>query len=409
MKIDSAWREYFPLIAKSNNSYLDSAATSQKPKNVIASSRVFYNKYNANTNRGAYDLSVTATKVYEDCRHAVAKFLNAKNTNEIVFTKNATEASNLVAYSYGLDNLHAGDEVILSIMEHHSSIVPWQKVCKATGATLKYMYVNNNYELEKNEIDSKITKNTKIVVISSISNVLGTINDVGYITKAAHKVGAVVIADISQSIAHASFDVTKLDVDFALFSAHKMYGPQGIGVLYGKQQLLDKMSPFLMGGDMIEYVTEQTTTFAPLPNKFEAGTQNVAGAYGLKSAIEFIEGVSYKYIAKYENKLGEYLYNQLKALPFVDVYATTNKSNRSGVISFNIRGIHAHDVASILNSKGVCVRSGNHCAQPLVSYLKLDSTLRASIAIYNNSQDVDNLVSALTETYNKFKKYIKEW
>lgn len=408
MKIDSAWREYFSLIAKSNNSYLDSAATSQKPKNVIASSRVFYNKYNANTNRGAYDLSVTATKVYEDCRHAVAKFLNAKNTNEIVFTKNATEASNLVAYSYGLDNLHAGDEVILSIMEHHSSIVPWQKVCKATGATLKYMYVNNNYELEKNEIDSKITKNTKIVVISSISNVLGTINDVDYITKAAHKVGAVVIADISQSIAHAPFDVTKLNVDFVLFSAHKMYGPQGIGVLYGKQQLLDKMSPFLMGGDMIEYVTEQTTTFAPLPNKFEAGTQNVAGAYGLKSAIEFIEGVSYKYIAKYENKLGEYLYNQLKKLPFVDVYATTNKSNRSGVISFNIRGIHAHDVASILNSKGVCVRSGNHCAQPLVNYLKLDSTLRASVAIYNNSQDVDNLVSALTETYNKFKKYIKE-
>ncbi|MBR4745434.1 MAG: SufS family cysteine desulfurase [Clostridia bacterium] len=408
MKIDSKWREYFPLIAKSNSAYLDSAATSQKPKNVIASSRVFYTKYNANTNRGAYDLAVNATKVYEDCRRAVAKFLNAKNATQIIFTKNATEASNLVAYSYGLDNLHAGDEVVLSIMEHHSSIVPWQKICKVTGATLKYMYTNSNYELEKHEIDSKITKNTKIVVISSISNVLGAINNVDYITKVAHKVGAVVIADISQSIAHSPFDVTKLDVDFALFSAHKMYGPQGIGVLYGKQHLLEKMSPFLMGGDMIEYVTEQTTTFAPLPNKFEAGTQNVAGAYGLKSAIEFIQNVGYKYISEYENNLGEYLYNQLKALPFVDVYAPSNKCNRSGVISFNIRGIHAHDVASILNSKGVCVRSGNHCAQPLVSYLKLDSTLRASIAIYNNSQDVDKLISALTETYNKFKKYIKE-
>ena len=279
----------FPILENRKISYLDSGATTQKPIQVIKAVDEFYEKYNANPHRGAYSLSVEATEVYENTRTKIAKFINAKHREEIIFSKNATESLNLIAYSYGLENLKKDDEVVISIMEHHSNLVPWQKVTKKTGSKLKYMYINDEYELSEEEIKNKITDKTKIVAVTHVSNVLGTINNVKEIIKYAHKKGAVVIVDASQSIPHMRIDVQDLDADFLVFSGHKMLSPLGIGVLYGKKEILNKMTPFLMGGDMIEYVHEQETTFAPLPNKFEAGTQNVEGVVGLGAAIDYIE------------------------------------------------------------------------------------------------------------------------
>ena len=273
----------FPILQNKKIAYLDSSATTQKPIQVINAVEEYYKNYNANVHRGAYSLSVEASSAYENVREKIAKFINAKHPEEIIFSKNATESLNLLAYSYGLDNLKKDDEIVLSIMEHHSNLVPWQKVSKVTGSKLKYMYINENYEIPDEEIESKITKNTKIVGIVHISNVLGTINNVEKIIKQAHKNRAIVIVDATQSIQHMKIDVSALDADFLVFSGHKMLAPLGIGVLYGKKELLNKMNPFLMGGDMIEYVYEQETTYASLPNKFEAGTQNVGGVIGLRS------------------------------------------------------------------------------------------------------------------------------
>ena len=277
------FKDDFPILKNKDIAYLDSGATAQKPMQVINATYEFYKNYNANVHRGAYSLSVEASEIYENTRAKIAKFINARHPEEIIFTKNATESLNLIAYSYGLENLKKDDEIVLSIMEHHSNLVPWQKVSKATDSSLKYMYINDNFELSDEEIESKITKNTKIVGITHVSNVLGTINNIEKIIKYAHKNGAIVVVDASQSIPHMRVDVQKLDADFLVFSGHKMLAPLGIGVLYGKKELLNKMTPFLMGGDMIEYVYEQETTFAPLPNKFEAGTQNVEGVIGLRS------------------------------------------------------------------------------------------------------------------------------
>ena len=277
-------RKDFPLLKNRDIAYLDNGATTQKPIQVINTIKEFYEKYNANPHRGAYTLSVEATEVYENTRTKIAKFINAKHREEIIFSKNATESLNLIAYSYGMDNLKKDDEVVISIMEHHSNLVPWQKVTKITGSTLKYMYINTDFELSDEEIETKITDKTKIVGISHVSNALGTINNIKKIVKYAHKIGAIVLVDASQSIPHIKIDVQELDADFLVFSGHKMLAPLGIGVLYGKRNLLNKMTPFLMGGDMIEYVYEQDTTFAPLPNKFEAGTQNVGGVIGLRSS-----------------------------------------------------------------------------------------------------------------------------
>ena len=347
----------FPLLENSNIIYLDSGATTQKPLKVINTVDEFYKKYNANPHRGAYSLSVEATEIYEDTRTKIAKFINAKHREEIIFSKNATESLNLIAYSYGLENLKKDDEVVISIMEHHSNLVPWQKVTKKTGAKLKYMYINDEFELTDKEIEEKITDKTKIVGITHVSNVLGTINNVKKIIEYAHKKGAIVIVDASQSIPHMKIDVQELDADFLVFSGHKMLAPLGIGVLYGKKEILEKMTPFLMGGDMIEYVYEQETTFAMLPNKFEAGTQNVEGVIGLGAAIDYIENVGYDKIQQIENEVVSYAMQELKKLDYLTVYATPNKENHSSVISFNINGVHPHDVASILDSKGVCVRS----------------------------------------------------
>lgn len=397
----------FPLLENENITYLDSGATTQKPIQVIKAVEEFYKKYNANPHRGAYLLSVEATEQYENTRTKIAKFINAKHREEIIFSKNATESLNLIAYSYGLDNLKKDDEVVISIMEHHSNLVPWQKMTKQTGSKLNYMYINENYEITDEEIESKITDKTKIVGITHVSNVLGTINNVKKIIKYAHKKGAVVIVDASQSIPHMKIDVQDLDADFLVFSGHKMLAPLGIGVLYGKREILNKMTPFLMGGDMIEYVYEQETTFAPLPNKFEAGTQNVEGVIGLGAAIDYIENLGYDKIQEIEHEVISYARQELSKLDYLTLYTTPNEENHSSVISFNINGVHPHDVASILDSEGVCVRSGNHCAQPLMRFLGIDSTCRASFYIYNTKDDVDKLVKALDKAYNIFKNYIK--
>ena len=399
-------RKDFPIFDNKNITYLDSGATTQKPNQVIKTLGEFYAKSNANPHRGAYELSIEATEKYEETRKKIAKFINARFPEEIIFTKNASEALNLIAYSYGLENLKKEDEVVISIMEHHSNLVPWQYVSKKTESTLKYMYINKEYELTQEEIENKITEKTKIVAITHISNVLGTINNVKEIIKYAHKKGAIVIVDASQSIPHMKIDVQELNADFLVFSGHKMLAPLGIGVLYGKKEILDKMNPFLMGGDMIEYVYEQETTFAPLPNKFEAGTQNIEGVIGLGAAIDYIESIGYEKIQEIERELIDYARQELSKLKFLELYITPNKEKHSSVISFNIKGVHPHDVASILDSYGVCVRSGNHCAQPLMRFLKIDSTCRASFYLYNKKEDVDKLVQALKKAYNMFEKYI---
>lgn len=400
-------KKEFPIFANNPDMvYLDSAATTQKPQCVLDEAEKFYNFDNANPYRGNYKLSVTATECYNQARHTVANFINAKHDEEIIFTKNASEALNLVAYSYGMDNLSAGDEVVLSIMEHHSNLIPWQKVTKEKNAVLKYMYINSNFEITDSEIEEKITPKTKIVGIVSVSNVLGTINNIDKIIQKAHSVGAVVLVDICQSIAHHKFDAQQSNADFVVFSGHKMFAPLGIGVLYGKKEILEKMSPFLMGGDMIEYVYEQKTTFAPLPHKFEAGTQNVGGAVGLASAIKFIERIGIENIEKHEKSLLSYAYDKLKKLPFVTLYCSDNLDNVSSVLSFNVNGIHPHDVSSYLDANGVCVRAGNHCAQPLMRFLGIDSTCRMSLSVYNTTEDIDKLVEILEFIYEKFKKYI---
>ena len=342
-------KEDFPLLLNRDITYLDSGATSQKPQAVIDAIENFYKNLNANPHRGAYTLSQDATEIYENTRTKIAEFINAKHREEVIFSKNATESLNLIAYSYGLDKIQKDDEIVISIMEHHSNLVPWQKVAKTKNAKLNYMYINENFELSDEEIDA----------------------------------------------------------DFAVFSGHKMLAPLGIGILYGKREILNSISPFLMGGDMIEYVYEQDTTFARLPNKFEAGTQNVEGVVGLGAAIDYIENIGYDKIQEIEEDVVSYAREKLSKLDYLELYMTPNKENHQGVISFNIKGVHPHDVASILDSEGVCVRSGNHCAQPLMRFLGIDSTCRASFYLYNTKEDVDKLVNSLNKAYNMFKNYIK--
>ena len=406
MKTVEEIKKDFPLLENNMITYLDSGATSQKPIQVINRVQEFYERYNANPHRGAYNLSIEATEVYENTRKEIAKFINTRFPEEIIFSKNATESLNLIAYSYGMENVKQDDEIVLSIMEHHSNLVPWQKVAKAKGAKLNYMYINKDFELSEEEIKAKITDKTKIVGITHVSNVLGTINNIKEIIKYAHKKGAVVVVDLSQSIPHFEIDVQDLDCDFAVFSGHKMLAPLGIGVLYGKREILNKMEPFIMGGDMIEYVYEQYTTFAPLPNKFEAGTQNVEGVVGLGAAIEYIKNIGYKTIHQLEEEVLLYARQELSKLEYLDLYLTPNIKNHSGVISFNIKGVHPHDVASILDSCNVAIRSGNHCAQPLMRYLGIDSTCRASLYFYNTKEDIDKLVNGIQKAYKMFEKFI---
>jgi cysteine desulfurase/selenocysteine lyase len=399
-------RKDFDIIKNDDIAYLDSGATTQKPKYVIDAIKHYYEYDNANPHRGAYKLSIKATEVYDEAREKVKNFINAKDAREIVFTRNATESINLIAYSYGLNNIKKGDKIVISIMEHHSNLVPWQMVAKKTGATLEYIYTDENGYLKQEDIEKKIVPGVKMVGITQVSNVLGTINPVKEIVKKAHEVGAVAIVDASQSAPHMKVDVQDLDADFLVFSGHKMLSPLGIGVLYGKKNILDKMSPFLFGGDMIEYVYEQETTFAEVPTKFEAGTQNVEGAVGLGAAIDYLNKIGMDNVEKIEKEVLSYAMEELQKLDFITIYGPKELENHAAVISFNVNKVHPHDVASVLDSENVCIRSGNHCAQPLLRYMGLDSTCRASFYIYNTKEDVDRLIKALKKTRDIFKKWM---
>lgn len=390
----------FPLLNREINgrriAYLDNGATTQKPEQMIQSLCGYYGGCNANPHRGAYALSVQATDIYENARKRTAQFIKARRPEEIIFTKNATEALNLVAYSYGLSNVQAGDEIVISVSEHHSNLVPWQFVAKSKGAVLKYIYLEKDGNLSQEDIETKITDKTKIVAVTQVSNVLGLKNDVKAIVRKAHSVGAVAVIDGSQSVAHMAVDVADIDADFFAFSGHKMLSPMGIGVLYGKYELLDAMPPFLMGGDMIEYVQEQDTTWAEVPAKFEAGTQNVGGAAGLTAAIDYLEKITFESIEAIEKELVDYALPQLRELPYVELYGCDSKQdNKTGIIAFNIKDVHPHDVATILDSYGVAVRAGHHCAQPLHRYLDLNASCRASFYLYNTREDIDRWIDAV--------------
>lgn len=390
----------FPILQTKMNGrpivYLDNGATTQKPEAVIKAVADYCTYCNANPHRGAYELSVKATDIYETARVRTQQFIGAARPEEIIFTKNATEALNLVAYSYGRANIREGDEIVITISEHHSNIVPWQFVAKARGAVLKYIYLEEDGNLSAADIASKITEKTKIVAVTHVSNVLGLVNDVRAIADRAHAVGAVIIVDGSQSVPHIAVDVQAMDADFFAFSGHKMLSPMGIGVLYGKYDILDAMPPFLFGGDMIEYVGEQETTYAELPAKFEAGTQNVSGASGLIAAIDYLEKVGFDRIEAIERDLISYALPKLRELPFVELYGCDSKrDNKTGIITFNVKDIHPHDVASILDSYGVAIRAGHHCAQPLMRYLGQNATCRASFYLYNTHEDVDQFIDAL--------------
>ena len=392
----------FPLLGKPMGSnplvYLDNGATTQKPREVIKAITEYYESFNANPHRGAYELSIKATDIYENARSKTQKFINAKYSHEIIFTKNATESLNLVAYSYGLFHVGAGDEVLIAISEHHSNLVPWQYVCQMKGATLKYIYLEADHNLSKRDIEEKITKKTKVVAVAQVSNVLGLINPVKEIIARAHEAGAVVVVDGSQSVPHMAVDVQDMDADFFVFSGHKMLSPMGIGVLYGKEALLNDMPPFLMGGDMIDYVEEQHTDYAPLPAKFEAGTQNVGGAAGLSAAIDYLNRVGFEYIEKQEKELTEYAISRMKTMDYIELYGCdSTRDNKTGIITFNVKEVHPHDVSTIMDAHGVAIRAGHHCAQPLMIYLKQNATCRASFYFYNSREDVDKFIEALSK------------
>ena len=398
-KVNEYLRDFPILQTKMNGRpivYLDNGATTQKPETVIRAVADYCTYCNANPHRGAYELSVKATDIYERARVRTQQFIGAARPEEVVFTKNATEALNLVAYSYGLANVREGDEIVITISEHHSNIVPWQFVAKSLGAVLKYIYLGEDGNLSEADIAQQITERTKIVAVTQVSNVLGLVNDVRAVADRAHAVGAVVVVDGSQSVPHIKVDVQAMDADFFAFSGHKMLSPMGIGVLYGKYNILDAMPPFLFGGDMIDYVGEQETTFAELPAKFEAGTQNVSGASGLIAAIDYLDKIGFERIEAIERDLLSYALPQLRELPFVELYGCdSTRGNKTGIITFNVKDVHPHDVSTILDSYGVAIRAGHHCAQPLMRYLGQNATCRASFYLYNTHEDIDQFIAAL--------------
>ena len=398
------FRQDFPILNDINNPvvYLDNGATTQKPQAVINAVRDYYIAENANPLRGLYSLSVRATEAYEKARQSVAKFINAKESCEIIFTRNTTESLNLIAYSYGMNKIQENDEIVISILEHHSNILPWQMVAKVKKATLKYMYTDVEGNISDEEILSKITEKTKIVSITQVSNVLGVKTPLEKIIKRAHAVGAIVVVDGAQGAPHLATDVQKLDCDFYAFSGHKMLAPMGIGVLYGKKSLLEEMPPFLRGGEMIDMVTEQDATFAPLPEKFEAGTPNVSGAIGLKAAIDYLNNVGFDKIEAQEKELMDLAYTELAKIPYVTIYGPKNPALRYGVLSFNIEGVHPHDVSSLVDYHGnIALRAGHHCAQPLLKFLKTPSTNRISFYFYNTKEDVYKFIEQI--------KQVRKW
>ncbi len=389
------YRNDFPLLMQNKIIYIDNAATSQRPQCVIDAEGDFYKNYNANPLRGLYSLSVEATEVYENAREAVRKFIGAEKSNEIIFTRNTTESLNLVAYSYGLSNVKKGDEIVVSIMEHHSDLLPWQMVAKTCGAELKFIECAKDGSIDLEKVKELITSRTKIVAMTQVSNVLGREYPVKEIAKLAHEKGAVMVVDGAQSTPHMRVDVTDLDADFFAFSGHKLLAPMGIGVLYGKEELLEKMPPFLSGGEMIDSVTRTSAVYAELPHKFEAGTVNAAGAAGLKAAIDYIEKVGFDYISEREIALTSRAIEKIKKIPHVNIIGSENADEHTGIVTFTIDNVHPHDISEILAADGIAVRAGHHCAQPLLTHLGLNSTARASFAFYNTEDEVDKFTDSV--------------
>ncbi|WP_078429960.1 cysteine desulfurase [Alkalihalobacterium alkalinitrilicum] len=396
-------RKQFPILHQEVNGnplvYLDSAATSQKPIQVIGALDDYYRRYNSNVHRGVHTLGTLATDGYEGAREKVRKFINAHSTEEIVFTRGTTTALNLVASSYGRANVGVGDEIVITPMEHHSNIIPWQQVAKATGATLKYIPLQEDGSIDLGDVEKTITSQTKIVSVMHVSNVLGAINPIKKIAAIAHKHGAIMVVDGAQSTPHMKIDVQDLDCDFFAFSAHKMAGPTGIGALYGKKKLLDNMEPIEFGGEMIDFVGLQDSTWKELPWKFEGGTPIIAGAIGLGAAIDFLEEVGMDAILAHEHELALYAMERMSEIEGLTIYGP---KKRAGVVTFNIDDVHPHDVATVLDAEGIAVRAGHHCAQPLMKWLNVTATARASFYLYNTKEDVDALVNGLIKTKEYF-------
>ena len=390
----------FPIFHNSDLVYLDSAATSQKPKVVLDTVNSIYTRSNANVHRALYSLGSKSTEKYEKSRQKVANFINANSSKEIIFTSGATESLNLLAHSLGI-NFSSGDEILISEMEHHSNIIPWQQLAKRTGAKIQFIPITPNGELDLTQAKKLFNSNTKIVSITHISNVLGTINPIKEISSIAHQCGAILIVDGAQGAAHKKVDVKNLECDFYVFSGHKMLGPTGIGVLWGKLNLLNEMEPFMGGGEMIDKVTMTSATWNEVPYKFEAGTPNFVQAIGLGAAIDYLESIGMDYITHSEEQLTSYAIDKLQKFDNIEIYG--NASERIGVISFNIKNIHPHDLAQFLNEYNIALRVGHHCAQPLLSRLNETSTARLSTYIYNDEQDIDKLCSALQEVIRYFK------
>lgn len=396
-------RKLFPILDQEVNGkplvYLDSAATSQKPIQVIEKVNEYYRKYNSNVHRGVHTLGTLATDEYEGAREKVKKFINANSIEEIIFTRGTTTAINLVASSYGRANVGPGDEIVITPMEHHSNIIPWQQVARSTGATLKYIPLQNDGTIDLADVEKVVTENTKIVSVMQVSNVLGTINPIKEIAAIAHKNGAIMVVDGAQSTPHMKIDVKDLDCDFFALSGHKMCGPTGIGALYGKKELLNKMEPIEFGGEMIDFVGLQESTWKELPWKFEGGTPIIAGAIGLGAAIDFLEEIGLDTIAAHEHKLAQYALQRLSEVQGVTVYGP---EKRAGVVTFNCDDVHPHDVATVLDSEGIAVRAGHHCAQPLMKWLNVSATARASFYLYNTEEEIDAFVKALIKTKEYF-------
>ncbi|KIZ31636.1 cysteine desulfurase SufS [Bacillus cereus] len=400
-------RKQFPILDQKVNGkqlvYFDSAATSQKPIQVIETLERYYKEYNSNVHRGVHTLGTKATDAYEGAREKVRKFINAKSMEEIIFTRGTTTALNTVAASYGLENVKEGDEIVISYMEHHSNIIPWQQVAKKTGATLKYLPLQPDGTISLEDVLQTVTPNTKIVSIMQVSNVLGTINPVKEIGAIAHENGAIMVVDGAQSTPHMKVDVQDLNCDFYALSAHKMCGPTGIGVLYGKKELLNNMEPIEFGGEMIDFVDLQESTWKELPWKFEAGTPIIGNAIGLGAAIDFLEEIGLDNIEKHEHELAQYALERLSEVDGVTIYGP---KHRAGLVTFNIEDVHPHDVATVLDVEGIAVRAGHHCAQPLMKWLKASSTARASFYLYNTKEEIDTFVESLIKTKEYFTNVI---
>ena len=374
--------------------YLDSAATSQTPDPVIEAMDAYYRTYNSNIHRGIYRISEEATAKYEEARQRIGRFINARRSSQIIFTRNTTESINLVAYSWGSANLQEGDEILVTVMEHHSNLLPWQLLSQRTGAKMRFIEITDEGVLQLNGLDSLLTERTKLVAMTHVSNVLGTINPVQELTAAAHAVGAKVLIDGAQSVPHFDVDVQALDCDFLAFSGHKMCGPTGIGVLYGKADLLEEMPPFLGGGSMIRAVQRESSTYADVPAKFEAGTPAIAEAIGLAAAVDYLNKVGLEAIFAHEHELLEYAHQKLSEIEGITIYGPKPRQ-KTGAITFNLEGVHPHDLAGVLDTVGVAVRAGHHCAQPLMQKFGVIATARASFYLYNKLGEIDSLYEGL--------------